>query len=339
MITSFNHLECLKLYICALILKSTRMKRFSKLIAHIAIAEAMPLMPLMVSAGVTNVGVLNDYSIDFVPKQFSFGNKVSMYIDNSINDTNGDEIKTKFTIYGGDFQVIKTFTTPEFQKVSYNGKWGPNIEYADVESMSISDNNCIYPEYFYLTQTLFNNDEAYELFEPKLSVIDTEDGKSSAASSFRVLSDNGNVVIDENFVVDESFGNNIHIDGVKIIPTKKGVYMLICLYNMDEDEMALINKIEPESSSVKQVAVHRNLRVKPSATHRGTAVNVDLGEPIGNNAKLSVVSMSGRTVVTQNLTPGSTEAVIDTYRFEPGVYVVVLNNGETEREPTKIVVR
>lgn len=317
------------------------MKRFSKLIAHLAIVGATPLMPLMVSAGVTNVGVINtDSSIDFTPRQFSFGNKASMIIDEYIKDTNGYyNIKTTFTIYDGDFKLIKTFTTPEYLKVSYNDQWGSHIDYARPENMCIFDDNDNESKYFYLTQTLFNNDEAYEWLEPKLSVIDTESGKKISTPGFRVLSDNGNVVIDEDFVVDENFGYVYYIDDLNIITTERGVYMLFLLYNHNSDGIRLIYKIDPESSSVKQVAVHRNIRVNPSAPHRGTAVNVDLGEPIGNNAKLSVVNMSGRTVVTQNLTPGSTEAVIDTYRFEPGVYVVVLNNGETERETTKIVVR
>lgn len=321
-------------------IKNNSMKRFSKLIAHLAIVGATPLMPLMVSAGVTNVEVINtSSSIDFTPRQFSFGNKASMSIDERIEDTNGYDIKTTFTIYDGEFKVIKTFTTPEYLKVSYNDQWGSHINYAEPERMCIFDDNANESKYFYLTQTLFNNDEAYEWVEPKLSVIDTESGKKISIPGFRVLSDNGNVVIDENFVVDENFGYVDYIDDLNIIPTEKGVYLLCKLHTSNKDNIHLIYKIDPESSSVKQVAVHRNIRVNPSAPHRGTAVNVDLGEPIGNNAKLSVVNMSGRTVVTQNLTPGSTEAVIDTYRFEPGVYVVVLNNGETERETTKIVVR
>ncbi len=153
------------------------------------------------------------------------------------------------------------------------------------------------------------------------------------------MSDNGNVVIDEDFE-NYNYQSDPELYPLCIIPTDSGVYMLITLdYNDLNEGKTLIYKIEPESSSVKQVAVHRNIRVNPSAPHRGTAVNVDLGEPAGNNTTLSVVNMSGRTIVTQNLTQGSTEAVIDTYRFEPGVYVVVLNNGETERETTKIVVR
>lgn len=317
------------------------MKRFSKLIAHIAIAGATPLMPLTVSAGVTNVGVFDNYHdhIDFIPKEFSYGNKVLMSTNERIDDTSSNWAESTFTIYDGDFHAIKTFST-EFSKVTYNTNWGTRTKYANAEEILIRryDNDC-YSEGFYLTQTLFNNDEAYEWIEPKLSVIDTENGQEAVVSGFRVLSDNGNVVIDEDFE-NYNYQSDPELYPLCIIPTDSGVYMLITLdYNDLNEGKTLIYKIEPESSSVKQVAVHRNIRVNPSAPHRGTAVNVDLGEPAGNNTKLSVVNMSGRTIVTQNLTQGSTEAVIDTYRFEPGVYVVVLNNGESERETTKIVVR
>lgn len=321
------------------------MKRFSKLIALIAIAGAKPLMPLTISAGVTNVGVFaydHDH-IDITPKEFSYGNKVLMSTNERLFDTNDDWSGSTFLIYDGDFQVIKTFST-EFSKVSYNTNWGTKTKYANTEGICIRyDNNC-YPEEIYLTQTLFNNDEAYEWIETKLSVIDTEYGQNAVVSGFKVLSDNGNVIIDEDFENYNYLSNTAN--AMCIIPTDSGVYMLVSIdyygndeYYGDVEEKTLIYKIEPESASVKQVAVHRNIRVNPSAPHRGTAVNVDLGEPVGNNTKLSVVNMSGRTVVTQNLTPGSTEAVIDTYRFESGVYVVVLNNGETDRETTKIVVR
>lgn len=194
-----------------------------------------------------------------------------------------------------------------------------------------------------LSQTLFNGDDAFEWIVPKYSAVDYNEigydntkyeGQRVLMTGFKVVSQNGSTIAD----VDLPSGYNSEWPWVYVYVTEKGVYLLVeC--ETDNEYYVLTYKIDPTTSSIQSLGAPRKVSVNPTTPRRGTPVNVSLGEPVGNNCKLAVVSVSGRTAMAQNLQPGATEAVIDTNRLESGVYVVVVDNGKTKRETTKIIVR
>lgn len=224
------------------------------------------------------------------------------------------------------------------------------------KNIDLISSNCYETEsFFQLTQTLFNNDAAFEWIVESYTTVDYFETDSSSyygwklegqrivANGFKVISQNGSTLAD--IAVPDSDGSTLDFC---LYLTDAGSFLFVEYY-VKKDEVNYdtyddgcyyqVYKIDSETSSIEPVGAPRKVGVSPTTPHRGTPVNVSLGEPVDNGTKLTVVSVAGRTAFVQSLEPGSTEAVIDTNRLERGVYVVVVDDGKTKREATKIVVR
>ena len=81
------------------------------------------------------------------------------------------------------------------------------------------------------------------------------------------------------------------------------------------------------------------VKVYPTAPRQGTPVEVELGETSGERCSVSVVSMTGRTVMTTSVQGGTTHTAIDTSAMPQGVYIVTVTDARGTRDATKIVVR
>lgn len=218
------------------------------------------------------------------------------------------------------------------------------------EYIYLVPSNCYGTESFQLTQTLFNNDAAFEWIVISYTTVDyfetgsynwsdwKSEGQKIVANGFKVISQNGSTLAE--ITIPDSDSRYLDFD---LYQTDAGTFLFV-EYSVKKDEgytedYYQVYKIESETSSIEPVGAPRKVGVSPTTPHRGTPVNVSLGEPVDNGSKLTVVSVAGRTAFVQDLKPGSTEAVIDTNRLERGVYVVVVDDGKTKREATKIVVR
>lgn len=306
------------------------MTNITKQMMRVAIVGMMSLPSFSALADVVYTGKI-DYSPDFLPKQFISDGKSELY-----NEEEMGESEIKFTIYDGKFTELSSFTSPVYPAVSANG--GYSRQPSPI-SFSILSNECAYDDDRYvLTQTLFNNDAEFEWIIEKYKVVNVESGvdgnQDVATCGFKVMSQNGATVVDIDFPIDLDWAD------FDVYMTSDGAYLSVSGESIEDDSYYnLIYKVDPNSSAIQAVGAPRKVSVSPTAPRRGTPVNVSLGEPVGNNCKLSVVSASGRTAIVQNLKPGDSEAVIDTNRLGNGVYVVVVDNGKTKREATKIVVR
>lgn len=117
-------------------------------------------------------------------------------------------------------------------------------------------------------------------------------------------------------------------------------YLLVDVNNLSQTEQYyIVYEIDAAKGSVKAIDAPRRVSVAPTMPRRGTDVNIDLGSPAETACKVIVTSVSGQTVMTRNIEPGTTSTTIDTSRFENGMYIVTVSDGKTTRENTKIVVR
>lgn len=310
------------------------MKNITKQMMRVAIVGMMSLPSFSALADVVYTGKI-EHSPNFLPKQFISDGKSELYNDEGMGESEMQSYN-KFTIYDGKFAELSSFTTPIYPSVSTNNGYKRQ---PIPMSFSILSNERTYADQTYmLTQTLFNNDVEFEWIIEKYKVVTVENGvdgnQDVAVCGFKVMSQNGATV------VDIDFPTCLNWSDFDVYMTSDGPYLSVYGESIDDDSYySLIYKIDPNSSSIQAVGAPRKVSVSPTAPRRGTPVNVSLGEPVGNNCKLSVVSASGRTAIVQNLKPGDSEAVIDTNRLGNGVYVVVVDNGKTKREATKIVVR
>lgn len=308
----------------------------TKQFMRVAIVGMMSLPSFSALADVVYTGKTLDHSPNFLPKQFISDGKSELYNDEGMGESEMQSYN-KFTIYDGKFTELSSFTTPIYPSVSTNN--GYKRQPSPMPFSILSNERTYADQTYMLTQTLFNNDVEFEWIIEKYKVVTVENGvvgnQDVAVCGFKVMSQNGSTV------VDIDFPTCLNWSDFDVYMTSDGSYLSVyggSIYD-DSSYYNLIYKIDPNSSSIQAVGAPRKVSVSPTAPRRGTPVNVSLGEPVGNNCKLSVVSASGRTAIVQNLKPGDSEAVIDTNRLGNGVYVVVVDNGKTKREATKIVVR
>lgn len=263
-----------------------------------------------------------------IPPQFVSGNKTILYTNEYLEE-NEHSTQRQFTIYDDTFSVLNSFSIQNSQSITDDDG---NIHTPYTMSLNLIANEFPNDDYsFDLTQTLFNNDKDFEYVVEKLKIVQGENNYQHVVTSgFKVMSQNGKTIAEIDFP--DNFAGS-YVDPYVYITTA-GTYLCFENYNG-----AIIYKVDSNTSTIKEVKTTRKVNVNPTTPRRGTPVNVILGEPIENDCKLSVISSTGRTAIVQNLKAGDTQAVINTDRLGRGVYVVVVDNGKTKREATKIVVR
>ncbi len=238
---------------------------------------------------------------------------------------------------------------------SYNG-WGSIgfSQEAEVETeertpypidLRFKDALCVDSDDLLLTQNLFNDDDEYEFVVPIFSVenvsytseLEKVEGQEIATTGFKVVSQSGKTVAEVQ--LPKSMRD---IDDLYIYNMGSTNYLVVD-YRVHEgsnyEYYYAVFEIDKVNASVAMVGAPQKVRVSPTAPVKGTDVQVSLGAPAENGSMVEVVSSTGRTVMRQRVAAGDTGTTINTASFERGVYVVLVNNGKTSREATKIVVR
>lgn len=296
---------------------------------HATIVGMMSVTSFSALADIVYTGKFSNNPI-CIPPQFVSGNKTILYINEYLEENEHSE-QRQFTIYDDTFSVLNSFSIQNSQSITDDHG---NIHTPYTMSLNLIANEFPNDDYsFELTQTLFNNDKDFEYVVEKLKIVQGEDNYQHVVTSgFKVMSQNGKTIAEIDFP--DNFAGSSYVDDPYVYITTAGTYL--CFENYIG---AIIYKVDSNTSTIKEVKTTRKVNVNPTTPRRGTPVNVILGEPIENDCKLSVISSTGRTAIVQNLKAGDTQAVINTDRLGSGVYVVVVDNGKTKREATKIVVR
>lgn len=188
--------------------------------------------------------------------------------------------------------------------------------------------------YTYLTQRVFNDDDAYEYIMPLRETVITEgesySRKEARITGFSIMSENGNTLQTVNFNDDD----NYQYCDFSLYKLGNNVYLVA---EADYDKHYLY-RVTPTSTGVNSLKAVMTVNIKPRVADRGESFTVDLGK--GDNAArtVTVTNAAGQTVWRQDVPAGQTQVTISAARLGRGVNVVNVSSGK-QKESCKIIVK
>lgn len=256
-----------------------------------------------------------------------------------------------YRVYNANEQIAREY----FIEYNYEN-WGPTGQYGEPEEQYDSTTPCVirlYPqseecgdmESILITQTLFNTDETFEWLVSMPEAVDVSytnereqvSGKRIRNVGFKVLSENGSTVAEVRYPAGYTGSHNDELD---MLIVDGSYYIMANVSNESHTEdYYIIYEVSKGTNSIKMVGEPMRVKVYPTAPVRGTDVKVELGETVGERCTVSVVSVSGRTVLNRSIEPGTTYTTINTDNMQQGVYIVNVNDDRGQRTATKIVIR
>ena len=211
---------------------------------------------------------------------------------------------------------------------------------------------------FYVSQTLFNEDEGYEYIVPKYTIVeeggdlvsgDPEYGNQivlsrrvllssgyPAQTGFRVMSSDGSVIKDIDF--EEGFRLNEYSndDQYLIVMGNKTYIAIDGEYNDGEDNQRgfVFYLVDGKETAIKQV---KTAPIKMKVTKRANTIDVHLSNT-DQPSNIVVTNMNGMTLAKQNARAGQSEVMINT-TAPSGVYNVSrIQNGKVV-DSSKVVLK
>lgn len=278
-------------------------------------------------------GVTNSYLYDFTIEKDGY----QMWSENK-NDY------YMYDVFGEKYPKLYFYWNPEntttyirhFEyKTTYTGDWynyDEREEYRSTEPAYFEfndyDNNSCVEYGFSISQTLFNNDEKYEALVPKYSQIeelsDERDADGDGVIDHRTISvgryPTGLSVVSEDgtelySIETESFD---YWEGYDLIKINGKLY--VALWHSNEDARVFF-EINRETSSIKQVAKLKGMRVSPTIAEQTDNITVELSE--GSNAKeIVVVNGNGQVVKQIPVKNGERQITINAGRLNRGLNIL-----------------
>lgn len=183
----------------------------------------------------------------------------------------------------------------------------------------------------WVTQTLFNSDEHYEVIIPLYDdfFTDPEGANRKYINGFSIINDLGQTVCQWKFK-----SKYWRIDSAVVLIVGEKKY----LYFDDGSDIADCFLIEPEKSSLKRVELPKGLKAMPNVARASEMVSLTFPE-VSETRTLSLVNGSGRVVRTDRIAAGTDTYGLSTGSLSPGLYVVTLSDGTTTTETAKIIIR
>lgn len=237
--------------------------------------------------------------IRIAPKEFCYDGKVKLIMD----ETEYGEPTSIFKIYDSNFEVEKTVTLNLGYGASRSAIEPIYFEFSDY------DNNRCVEQGFNISQTLFNNDEKYEALVPKYTQKEV-----MYPTGLSVVSEDGT----ELYSIELDFALPEYSDYFKLMKINGKLYIAVQDETYDNYVFFEINR---ETSSIKQVAKLKGMRVSPTIAEQTDNITVELGE--GSNAKeIVVVNGNGQVVKQIPVKNGERQVTINAGSLNRGLNIL-----------------
>ena len=224
-------------------------------------------------------------------------------------------------LYNDGFDEIRSLSV-------YTGSdEGFAIPLIDLDESSVSDavNYC-----FFLTQTLFNNDDKFEFVRP----VRKDEVYKYKYSAFEIVNEDNEVLTTIYSPTDSESSYP------RILKWNDRYYFGI--YSETEDYTCFWNiyLIEKETSSVRKINAAPLMRAIPALAERNSTINVTLdAETAKNGGELIITDSNGRTVGRSHVEAGQTSVPVTTDRMGSGVYNITLTEKGQKVENARIIVK
>ena len=188
--------------------------------------------------------------------------------------------------------------------------------------------------YTYLTQRVFNDDDAYEYIMPLRETVITEgesySRKEARITGFSIMSENGNTLQTVNFNDDD----NYQYCDFSLYKLGNNVYLVAEAYY----DKHYLYRVTPTPTGVNSLKAVMTVNVRPRVADRGESFTVDLGK--GDNAArtVTVTNAAGQTVWQQTVPAGQQQVNISAARLGKGINVVNVSGGK-QKESCKVIVK
>lgn len=221
---------------------------------------------------------------------------------------------------------------------------------------------------FYITQTLFDQDEVYEYIRPTYTTISennpivstpssdetpiTSEGecfhKILAVSGFEIVKENGGILYSITFndsyktIGDLSMiSNYIFKAGADITILKMGEYKYLTFDTTKEEETGIgiyrhFYKIDNITSTIKQVNAPALIKIIPSIPDKNTPFQIEVD--CNSEGQIVINSIQGIQQQQKSIVPGKNIVNIDTIEKE-GIYIVNKIENETITDTKKFFIK
>ena len=235
--------------------------------------------------------------------------------------------------YYGDYELSESYV--------YNDKLGLVKQFPAINTIV----ECVYSDFgkydagggFLFSQTLFNDDDAFEYVE--CDVIVDEDEYDYRTTYMRVMSENGKELARITF--DKPLRGIEYYDAPELIRMgdKNYLYISTCYFDGwgDFKRLYQINKSADGGDALQEVSMSEGLKAFPALARKNESVNIQLGSNAGG--RLLVTAANGSVVRQLPVKQGQTSVQLNTRGRAAGMYVVSTVNADGTQENCKIIIK
>jgi len=235
----------------------------------------------------------------------------------------------------------------------YQGEWKTISEESWLDGDVIRtrfvnyDDNAGAEQRFFVTQTLFNDDENFEIIAPiydeSYSRVDEGDRDGDGQTDYRYTYNGGRIV---GYSVISEYGNSIctfdppsgyYFSGIERLVKMNGHYYLLISMGSDEAGWSYgFYKIDHETSLVQYVK-SLGMTVSPAIANKSELITVTLGKD-SNAKEIRVVNAQGQTIKNIPIKEGQNTVTFSAQGLSRGLNIINAPDGKGI-ESSKIIIK
>ncbi|MBQ8452811.1 MAG: hypothetical protein IJ539_03420 [Prevotella sp.] len=232
----------------------------------------------------------------FIPKVFAYQEKPCIYL----NQESDQSIMKDFVIFDENFEVIKRISTLEVE----------SVDFYDFDTFA-------HETQFYLSQTLFNNDEKFEY----ITLIENESGN---CSGLQIRSETGEVLSTV------TFNNAFSWCNLQVFKIKSKMYLFVVGEVAEHEYLTYIYRIDKETSTVQKVKTVEGINIMPRMPKRHEVVTVELDDVSDEAREIQVVNGAGQMVDRIIVPAGQKQVQLNSAHMSPGINIINVKGSDNK---------